>query len=342
MIRLRVFTFLTTSIMTIIQEANFFLKSIKYLIPTKVRGLFSFGFKTLSIFYIKSLNSNARSVIENIFSAKSKIYRLCKNKNVLKIFPFLIKNILKWKNNILINIDFSDFKGYMVLMLAMQTKRGRALPLFFDILTYPIKTGSQNLFIIQTIKSFLKLISKNVSLVFDRGFACPSIIEYLVRRKIIFFIRIKSCKLVENTKGVNQKVKTFSAGKHKVKAYGYNLYLVVSPNKENTKEPWYIITNDPNKTAEEICGIYYHRFEIEEFFKDAKHLYGLEKIKVKTIKTLKMVLWFVILGFWFLNGLKNFVKNWLKLKIKDVSYYLYCFEKINFILRNTFLSSISP
>ena len=328
--------------MNIVQETNIFLKSIKPSIPLKLSGLFGFGFKTLSIFYIKSLNSNARCVVENIHSAKSKIYRLCKNKNVLKIFPSLIKNTLKWKNNIIINIDFSDFQGFMVLMLAMQTKRGRALPLFFDILTYPIKKGSQNIFIIKVIKAFLKLVSKNVSFVFDRGFACPSIIEYLARRRIIFYIRIKSCKFVGNAKCGNQKVKTFSAGKHKVKAYGHNLCLVVSPNKENTKEPWYIITNDFIKSAEEICDIYYHRFEIEEFFKDAKYLYGLEKIQFKTARTLKMVLWFIILGFWFLSEVKEFANNWLRLKWKDVSYYLYCFEKIAFIFKNTYLSAISP
>ena len=126
-----------------------------------------------------------------------------------------------------------------------------------------------------------------------------------------------------------------------MKAYGRNLCLIVSPNKENVKEPWYIITNDFNKSAEEICDIYYHRFEIEEFFKDAKHLYGLEKIKFKTVRSLKMVLWFVILGFWFLIGVKEFLQGWLKMKWKETSYYLYCFEKIAFIFKNTYLSAIS-
>jgi hypothetical protein len=36
-------------------------------------------------------------------------------------------------------VDFSDFgNGFQVLMFAKQTRKGRALPLYFEILRYPI------------------------------------------------------------------------------------------------------------------------------------------------------------------------------------------------------------
>jgi len=64
------------------------------------------------------------------------------------------------------------------------------------------------------------------------------------------------------------------------------------------KEPWYIVTNDLEASAEEVTEIYYHRFEIEEVFKDAKHLFGLEYIQFKKPERLTTVLWFVMLGMW--------------------------------------------
>ena len=42
--------------------------------------------------------------------------------------------------------------------------------------------------------------------------------------------------------------------------------------------------------------IYYHRFEIEETFKDTKHLFELHRLKFIRPTSLKVVLWLVFLG----------------------------------------------
>jgi uncharacterized membrane protein YccF (DUF307 family) len=81
--------------------------------------------------------------------------------------------------------------------------------------------------------------------------------------------------------------------------------LVVTPKpdtkmkaKTGARESWYIVTNDLEATAEMVTEIYYYRFEIEEVFKDAKRLFGLEWISFKKPERLTTVLWFVMLGMW--------------------------------------------
>ncbi len=49
---------------------------------------------------------------------------------------------------------------------------------------------------------------------------------------------------------------------------------------------------------EEIIKRYYYRFEIEEFFRDAKRLLGLEYLGFKYARSCSIALWFIILTMW--------------------------------------------
>lgn len=332
----------------IIHEANSFLQEVQSVFPKKVHKLLEFGFKSLSLQRIVSLNSNARSMILNTHTAESKAYRLSKNPRFNKLFPRLLQSLNLIQEGDIIAIDFSDFNGMNVLMFAKQTKTGRTIPLFFDIITYPIEKGSQNTFIIKTIDEFLKIISpKKVKLVFDRGFAFPSLIKHLAKIKATFYIRIKGGKQV---KYLNQsrKAKSFRKGKYKVNAYENKLSLTITPKPQNVKknhEPWYIISNDMDSSQEQVQEIYYYRFEIEELFKDAKRIFNLEHIKFKIPHNLKTTLWFVILGIWFHYFLEENIGE-AKIEIKkckdsfNQSITHYWMEKINLYLKLSALKQI--
>src|SRR6266446_6255682 len=130
----------------IIQNAEEFLQLIKGNFPRKVHRLLEFGFKTLSLQRIVSLNSNARSVVANMHTAESKIFRLTKNQRFIPLFPRLLILLDLIHEQDIIAVDFSDFGGIQVFMFGKQTHTGRTLPLFFSISIDPIDEGSQNIF----------------------------------------------------------------------------------------------------------------------------------------------------------------------------------------------------
>lgn len=84
---------------------------------------------------------------------------------------------------------------------------------------------------------------------------------------------------------------------------------VTLKTKGKAHEPWYVLTNDLSLSAGAVTTIYYHRFEIEEVFKDAKYLFGLETIQFKLPERLATVLWFVCLGFWLHNRLEQTITS---------------------------------
>jgi hypothetical protein len=206
-----------------------------------------------------------------------------------------------------IAVDFSDFGIVQVLMFAKRTDSGRALPIWFKVLPYGwTKETSQNTWVNQAISEFMGTVGVNVTLVFDRGFAAPTIIQYLCEQNIKFVVRLKGDKKVLGRKG-GTKARWLDTGLHPVWVYGHRLNLVITPEPENNNEPWYLLTNDLALTAEVVTEIYYHRFEIEEVFKDAKHLFGLEYIQFKLPERLTTVLWFVCLGFWLHDYLEQVI-----------------------------------
>ncbi len=291
--------------MSILESTTDFLQIISPAFPRKVHALLEFGYRALSIQRIQSLNSNARSTVANTNTAESKAYRLGGSELLRRAFPQLISHLGLVRNGDVIAVDFSDFGLVQVLMFAKQTHSGRALPIWFAVLPYGwTKETSQNAFVIHALDQFLDLVGAEVSLVFDRGFACPAITGYLARGNITFYQRIKAGKKVLGCRG-GEKARESMAGRHAIWLYGHRMNLVVTPEPDvrlrtsgKAKEPWFIVTNDLEASAETVTDIYYYRFEIEEVFKDAKRLFGLEWMTFKVPERLVTVLWFVILGMW--------------------------------------------
>lgn len=322
----------------------------------KHQGLFKFGISAFSLAQFNSLNSNARLVIENINTASSKVYRLMSNPKVLSNFPKLLElNHLVAKTS-LVNVDFSTFCGFETLGFGVQTNEGRAIPIWANCLTYPIKeVGSQNTFVISEIKDFGKTLGFYPRFVFDRGFWIPDLIKFFLEENITFYLRIKAGKLlkeVEGRNGIEGKIKSAKTlGKitkdTQISLYGQTVRLIISPpppekviKKEGKKaERWYILTNDLKSLREDILKIYYHRFEIEETFKDLKHVFKLKKFFIKKKLSFKILLAFICLGFWLsfwcyqLGKLANITFYTLTHPKKKRSYFKIWWEEIQRSLR---------
>lgn len=293
--------------MNIVKQKWKFLNSTLEHVSPQVMHLYQFGLETLADRTITSFRANARLLPLKWNTAKSKIYRLSANAKIPQIFVTLLKAFSLVGEKDVVAVDFSDFgNGFQVLMFAKQTKKGRAIPLYFEILRYPIQRGSQNLFIIQAIENFSRIVGSKPKLVFDRGFACPAIIHFMAQNQYRFIVRAKKGKSAcpQYTKKLFL-LKDSMRNDRIVKIYKCKLRLIISNQLEDMKEPWYLITNDFESDREKIVDEYYHRFEIEEFFRDAKRLLGLENLRVNKLLSLSIALWFTILGIWFLNRMEE-------------------------------------
>ena len=93
-------------------------------------------------------------------------------------------------------------------------------------------------------------------------------------------------------------------------------------------EPWYLITNDRRSSRKKIIDRYYHRFEIEEFFRDAKRLLGLEYVHPKQVRSLSIILWFLCLGLWFVERLTEGSEETEKRNRYRLSRTRYVFESL--------------
>jgi hypothetical protein len=292
--------------MSILKQKHFFFNHINGSVPKQLRRLFIFGCQTLSLQNIVSVRGNARLIETNFNTAKSKAYRLTANSRWLKVFPQLLNHLGLVSDGSIVALDFSTFGRFQILTFAMQTRLGRALPVYFEIITYPITKDSQNLFICEAIERLVEAVGCRPKLVMDRGFACPHILKHLASLSHPFIVRIKSMKtLTDAEKQLIFKAKAAPDNDLVVHVYEHDLRLVVSDDPGNGHEPWYLITNDVISVRDGIIAHYYHRFEIEEFFKDAKWLQGLEHLRVKKIQSMSVVLWFVILGWWCMALLKR-------------------------------------
>lgn len=297
--------------MTIVgQTRQFVTTRILSFVKRKHRHLFSFGLQALTFTTYESLGSNARLVIANLATASSKIYRLTSNKTLITNFHRLVRQSGFVTRSSIVNVDFSTFCGFQTLCLAVQTGAGRAIPVWNACLTYPITfVGSQNLFVLDQITAFGETLGFYPAFVFDRGFWIPIVMQFMLKNKIVFYLRVKQGQtLLWKDKGKKQQAKTI--GKHTKDTFislrSHTVRLVISPpppdqknlkKKQNT-ERWYIITNDMNTTRKDILTLYKTRFEIEETFKDYKHIQNIRSLQIRKKETFTMLLWFASLTQW--------------------------------------------
>lgn len=227
--------------MNILTRKREFLQSILPNVPLKVSKLFAFGCEALVGHTVVSLRANARITHHAWLTGKSKAWRLTTNKRMVSVFHTIFASACSVTSSDIVAIDFSDFKnGWQVLMFAKQTRQGRAFPLFFDVLAYPVKEGSQNLFIVATIKRFLELSQCIPTLVFDRGFAIPHLIKFLAQNNIPFIIRIKRRKFVTVAQSKKRgAAEELGVRDEMVEEWGVTLRLIVSDKPEEDGEPWY-------------------------------------------------------------------------------------------------------
>jgi hypothetical protein len=285
-------------------------------VPTKWWPQLAFGLEAFALRPFQSAGSNARSVEANPHTAASKVRRLLGNDKLASYLGTVFDQLALVRPGSYVNVDHSDMHGLTALVGAIQTRKGRAIPAFVETtyaqqipahsdkkrwqklratMVLARKTQSFTGHAIDTLQDFHDRLGFWPRLVFDRGFGNESIVTHLAAEGATFYIRLKSGRFVE-LDGQRAEVQRLAEKDTAIQLYGLTLRVVRSPKSRRAKEPWYILTNDFESSRNKVVRIYYHRFEIEESFKDTKHLFELHQLKFLKPNSLKMLLWLVFLG----------------------------------------------
>jgi len=277
---------------------------------------FQFGLEAFCLRPFQSANSNARSVVANTNTAASKTLRLLRNLALAEQLGTVFDTLNLIRPGDCVNVDHSDQDGLTALVGARQTRNGRAIPCFIGT-TYAHhipndsdkprwqrlraamlaarKIQSFTGHTIDSLQDFHDRLGFWPKLVFDRGFANESLVTHLAAEGATFYVRLKAGRYIE-LDGQRTSVSELPQKDSLVTLFGLTLRVVRTPKSRRHPEPWFILTNDLTSSRTKIARIYYHRFEIEEVFKDVKHLFELKRVQFDKPNSLKVLLWFVSLG----------------------------------------------
>ncbi len=289
-------------------------RRIEPAIPVKWQHQFRFGLQALTFRPFTSLASNARQTVANRSTASTKMDRLVQNGGLATTLSQTVQTLGFLKPTSIVACDHSDFNGLLAFVGAVQTNQGRAVPCLITT-TYaswlsPWEHGQQRVqqlrahrdaaaeplseHAFQSLKTLATELGFWPKLVFDRGFGGLPFIRALVEHHVTFYVRLKANRLVELS-GDRYPVARLTVNDAYVRLGGL-LLRVVRSDDPATGEPWYILTSDRTTTRDKVIAIYAHRFEIEETFKDLKHILELERTRLNHPESLRVLLWFASLA----------------------------------------------
>ena len=286
-------------------------------IPVRWRTQLSFGLQAYGLHAFQSAAGNARMAVANAHTAARKVERLFQNQALADSLGEVFDSLKLVRPASYVNVDHSDMNGLTALVGAVQTKIGRAIPCFVET-TYSDRLSARSDapprkkalraaratarrhqsftgHTIDALQNFHDRLGFWPKLVFDRGFGNESIVTHLQAEGATFYIRVKSGKDVEFD-GERVPIQQLTDKDAAIELYGLTLRVIRSPKDGKNDEPWYILTNDFSRSRDKVVRIYYHRFEIEETFRDMKHIFELKRTRLNKPLSLKLILWFVSLG----------------------------------------------
>lgn len=284
---------------------------------------FQFGLEAFSLRPFQSAGSNARTVVANTNTAASKTLRLLRNLALAEHLGTVFDTLKLVRPGDYVNVDHSDQDGLTALVGAVQTRNGRAIPCMVEA-TYAHhipadgsasstprwkklraamvaarKIQSFTGHTIDALQNFADRLGFWPKLVFDRGFGNESLLTHLAAEGATFYVRLKAGRFVELLDGETVTRLSVTNLKQKdatIQLFGLTLRVIRTTKSRRHPEPWYILTNDMGRSKTKITRTYYHRFEIEETFKDMKHLFELKQAQFDKPNSLKVLLWFIALG----------------------------------------------
>jgi Transposase DDE domain len=212
-------------------------------------------------------------------------------------------------------IDWTTLPGNIQCLMIAIPFAGRAIPLLWQCVKYSDIKDSQNAIEERLVARLTNLIydaypKKQILLTADRGFGRATFIEFLLKKNLLFAIRVKADvhikpassktillrnlgkSLIPNSAIWYESISYRSDGK----VTGVNLAAVVADSiDEKEPDPWFLVTN--LKTKEESIKYYHQRFHIEEWFKDLKHQLGITNVQTRNLMRIRRLLFLATISY---------------------------------------------
>ena len=264
---------------------------------------------------IKSQSALMSEIVREVPGAKKhkhrlkRLWRFLSNPRVkperLRVFwiCWIIKTFSHEKI-IKVAMDWTTLPGNIQCLMIAIPFKGRAIPLLWHITLHKEIKDSQNMIEERLVARLVTLVTetfpdKKLFLTADRGFGRAELFKFLLKKEVLFVIRVKSdvhittkdgkkIQLRELGKTLKERIpvlyKSISYRQDRV-VKGVHLVAVVALVEGKDADPWFLITNisKPERTIK----LYAERFHIEEWFKDLKHQLGIAALQTKELKRVR-------------------------------------------------------
>ena len=321
-------------------------------VPTRLHNRFCEGIALFGLSEFTSLNSSGRLLRNNAETGKQRIYRLGRDSRMIQIArQIIIQHFLPKSGLLHMSLDHSQFGPFYIAILALSTRKGRAIPIWLEVqkrdgkLMRPLMKALGNLF-----GELGSADRQRIVITMDRWFASPQLFAFLDDCQVSFICRVKSDLPVMAPWDPYHAVLAgqISHEELMVEYADMELRFVRSDYHEGMKqkEPWFLLTNIPEErlSRRQILNYYAKRFEIEEFFKDIKWIGRYEWHQIKKAAVIQVVLSFAFLGWWLLYDCLNPLvtasrSRKLKRPRDRLSWFRCCWEAVQRDLRQPLLES---
>lgn len=206
-------------------------------------------------------------------------------------------------------MDWTTLPGNIQCLMIAIPFHGRAIPLIWHIVLYSQIKDSQNLIEERLLARLFNLVgeiapTKKILLTADRGFGRATLFQFLLKKQVLFVIRVKSDVTITTKEG--KRILLRKCGetlrentpiwyenisyRGDSKVTGVNLACVVALPKEKgaDPDPWFLVTNLRKK--ETTIQRYQERFHIEEWFKDMKHQLGIHQLQTRNLMRVRRLI----------------------------------------------------
>ncbi|MGH9912992.1 MAG: IS4 family transposase [Nitrososphaeraceae archaeon] len=203
-------------------------------------------------------------------------------------------------------IDWTTLPGNIQCLMLAIPFHGRAIPLLWQLVLHSKIKDSQNRIEERLVARLNNLVAhafpaKKLILSADRGFGRASLMQFLLQKRVLFVLRVRGDVHITPVGGTQLLLRKIGqtlqentpvwfaniSYRGDSRVNGINLVAVVAKPKKNgaVADPWFLVTN--LRKPETTIARYEERFQIEEWFKDLKHRFGIATMQTRNLKRVR-------------------------------------------------------